>query len=274
MFLLFLLPKNLLSFAVGRLVRMRFPFGFHRWMRDKFVAYFKIDMTEAEFPQDKYETIGALFTRHLKPSARPIGEAKVVSPVDGTWVRSGVFGQKECLFKQIKGKTYSLSKITGTEWKEADFAGGCFQTIYLAPHNYHRIHSPIKGRITKAVFLPGNLWPVNHWSVETIDELFGINERLILEITDGDGVMLVVMVGATNVGAITSPQIPGFSTNQLGQKKRQVWNSLEVAINKGEEIGCFNMGSTVVLIGNASMTSMLPELSDLPRPLQMGESLF
>src|SRR6478752_2476622 len=203
--LLSLLPKNALSRAVGSLCRIPAPQPIVQTAMRLFIKKFGVDMSEAEFPLEHYQTFTEFFTRRLKPGARPItpGETLPISPVDGT---VGMCGRiEDGTLVQAKGRTYTLPELLGgpTAALDArDFEGGTFVTIYLAPYNYHRIHAPLGGRITGYTNVPGNLWPVNAVGVENVDKLFCINERLTTFLDTPRGPCAVVKVGATNVGRI------------------------------------------------------------------------
>src|SRR5687767_4459898 len=148
--LFFLFPKSLLSYYLGVLVGKTLPFQLHTVIKTWFIRYYQVDVDESEHPPHHYPTLGAFFTRTLKQDARSIGPAVLVSPVDGTLTQWGAFQSENPQLTQIKGKTYSLSKLTGDVWDLADYGRGGYMTIYLAPHNYHRIHAPLGGTISKA----------------------------------------------------------------------------------------------------------------------------
>ena len=256
--LLFLVPKNWLSFFVGVLVRIRYPFGLHTAIRDGFIRFYRIETSEAEHPVDHYPTLGEFFVRRLKPGARPIASGPLVSPVDGTLTQGGRFDPADPKLRQIKGIDYSLADFLGPGWDLAPYRSGAFLTLYLAPYNYHRIHAPIAGAITKCGHIPGALWPVNTWSVAHIPGLFVANERIIVELTGDAGSALVVMVGATNVGRITLDFHPGLVGNTLPRPQASQWiPPRALHLDKGQGLGCFEMGSTVVLILSQNLSAQI-----------------
>lgn len=247
--LLHIVPKNLLSHIVGVLVHARYPFGLHTVIRDWFIKAYRIETDEAEHPVSHYPTMGAFFVRHLKPGARPIAPDALVSPVDGTLTQGGRFDPARPMLRQIKGLDYSLQDLIGPGFDLADYRDGGFMTIYLAPYNYHRIHSPISGQVTRCAYVPGALWPVNTWSVANIPGLFVVNERITVEVAGEAGKALVVMVGATNVGRITLDFHAGMIGNQLPRPAASQWvPPAPVRLEKGGGLGCFELGSTVILI--------------------------
>jgi phosphatidylserine decarboxylase len=252
--LLYLIPKNWLSAFVGFLVHARYPFGLHLAIRDWFIRSYRIETAEAEFPVDHYPTMGEFFVRRLKPGARPLAPDAIVSPVDGTLTQGGFFDPQRPRLKQIKGLDYSLSDLIGSGWDLNEYGSGGFLTIYLAPYNYHRIHAPIAGQVTRCAHIPGALWPVNTWSVSHIPGLFVANERIIVEIAGESGKALVVMVGATNVGRITLDFHPGMIGNPRPRRMASDWTPPSpLHLDKGQGLGCFELGSTVIVILSRSL---------------------
>jgi phosphatidylserine decarboxylase len=247
--LLHIVPKNLLSHFVGVLVHARYPLGIHKVVRDWFIRAYRIETAEAEHPVSHYPTMGAFFVRRLKPGARAIAPEPIVSPVDGTLTQGGRFEPSSPMLRQIKGMDYSLQDLIGPGFDLKDYLDGGFITIYLAPYNYHRIHAPIAGQVTRCAYVPGALWPVNTWSVSHIPGLFVVNERVTVELSGEAGKALVVMVGATNVGRITLDFHAGIIGNRLPRPAASQWvPPSPLRLEKGQGLGCFELGSTVILI--------------------------
>lgn len=274
-----LLPKNAASRAFGAFTRLNIP-PFTRVARTLFARYYKLNMAESEYPLSHYKNIGELFIRKLKPGARPIENAEIVSPVDGVLSQTGTFDDGKQELIQAKGKTYTLRDLLRDDEMAARFEEGAFATIYLAPFNYHRIHSPVKGELIDASYCPGTLWPVNVGSVERVEGLFCINERLTSHIRLEDGSeILVVKVGATNVGRIGVVYSDDLLTNagKLDRsKKRYDWSPSErVRFEKGGELGRFEMGSTVILVVDKKIRERHPGLfkSRLGKAVKVGEAL-
>lgn len=273
-----LLPKNAASRAFGIVTRLRLPIV-SKLARNAFAAYYKLNMEESEFPLSHYRNIGELFIRRLKPGARPIADAEIVSPVDGVLSQTAVFDSNQEMI-QAKGKTYTLRELLRDDEMAKHFEGGAFATIYLAPFNYHRIHSPVKGDLVDASYCPGTLWPVNVGSVERVEGLFCINERLTSRIRLEDGSeLLVVKVGATNVGRIGVVYSDDLLTNagKLPRSgKRMDWcPSGKVSFDKGGELGRFEMGSTVILVVDKKIRERHPDLfkNQLGKAVKVGEAL-
>ena len=282
LFSLFLhvVPKNLLSFCVGSVVRLRLPGALGQALVRRFAGAFKLDLSEAEHPIAAYATIEDLFTRALKPGARaPVGP--VGSPADGMLARSAACENGTAL--QCKGFEYSLKELVfgPTEDPERDALElGWQQTVYLAPHNYHRVHAPFSGKVTAIRYLPGELWPVNVPFVLRIPRLFARNERLVFDVEpEFGGRAFVVMVGALNVGRMVTPLLPGFVTNaaarQTGSARAVVQRfSPAKAVAIGDELGTFMLGSTVVVVYDKTALERIKLVpNEENRPILMGQPL-
>jgi phosphatidylserine decarboxylase len=274
-----LLPKNAASRLFGAFTRLRIPF-LSKIARNAFANYYKLDMSEAEYPLSHYKNIGELFIRKLKPGMRPVADAEVVSPVDGVLSQTGTFDDDSQTLIQAKGKTYTLKSLLRSEELAERFKGGAFATIYLAPFNYHRIHSPVSGDLVLSSYCPGTLWPVNAGSVERVEGLFCINERLTSQIRLADGSeVLVVKVGATNVGRIGVVYSDTIMTNAgklPRDSKRLDWiPNKQFSFEKGGELGRFEMGSTVILVVDKKIRERHPDLfkSRVGQAVKVGEAL-
>ena len=266
-----ILPKNELSHWVGRMVHQPLPSFLGRKSVAWFAKYYGINMNEAEFPIEHYRTIGDLFTRRLKKGARPVGEG-IVHPADSLISEAGEINDNTLI--QAKGRTYSVPELLRSERFNEIFDGGSWLTYYLCPTDYHRVHSPVDGEIVFSTHIPGALWPVNAWSVDSIPNLFGINERIVLIIETPRGRVALVMVAATNVGnmkiCFDESLNTTFRRGERPVKERSY--SPPVAIKRGEEVGVFHMGSTVVMLYEKGM--MKGDVTALKgRHVKMGASL-
>jgi len=246
--LLYPLPHHLISRIIFKLTRLKASSGpFIRW----FVRQYKVDMSEAENPDTaSYATFNTFFTRALKPSARPIADQTehLACPADGTVSAIGNIANNQ-LF-QAKGRNYSLLELLGGNHAEAArFAQGCFTTIYLSPRDYHRVHMPETGRLCSQTHIPGRLFSVAPHTVRCVPNLFARNERLVCRFDTSGGAMAVIMVGAINVAAIETVWA-GLVTPPAGKKLSHIeYQAADaVSIAKGDEMGRFNMGSTVILL--------------------------
>ncbi len=246
----YLMPGHLLSRLIHRFTRIRNPSiknAFTEW----FIQQFQINLDEAlEADPRAYEHFNAFFTRQLKPGLRPIveGEDTVACPVDGTI--SQALPIRDGRIFQAKGHDYSLlTLLGGSEERAKPFQGGIFTTIYLSPRDYHRIHMPVTGTLKEMVLVPGRLFSVNPATTRVIPGLFARNERVVSIFDTAFGPMAMVKVGAVNVGSIETVWA-GEVTPPAGRVLRSWHYEGEGAITlqKGEEMGRFNMGSTVILL--------------------------
>ena len=266
-----LLPHHFLSRAVFHLTRLKNPLVTPaiRW----FIRSFNVDMADAEQQDPKvFKTFNEFFVRSLTPEARPIaaGNKLLASPVDGTVSQCGVIAHDH-LF-QAKGQCYSVEDLLGGEPLLAKlFSGGQFATIYLAPYNYHRIHMPLSGRLKKMIHIPGRLFSVAPWTVQTVPRLFARNERLVCLFTTAAGPMAMVLVGAINVAAIETVW-SGLVTPPSGKTISHFdYDHTAKDFNKGDEMGRFNMGSTVILLTTAQVEWAAHLKPD--QTLRMGEEI-
>ena len=243
-----LVSKRELSHWVGRLVHRELPRPVKDFSVELFAKAFDLNMDEAERPLREYKSIGDLFTRRLKPGARPIG-AWPVHPCDGALTECGRIESLQMI--QAKGKAYSVAELLRSGRQALIFEGGAYFTYYLAPTDYHRVHSPVDGRVTWSSHAPGEMWPVNDWSVNAIQNLFGINERVSALFETARGRVALTMVAATNVGNIGIAFDDEIVTNKRGPgslaAKERVYDP-PIALRAGDDFGVFRMGSTVVML--------------------------
>ena len=235
------LPQHLLSRAVGA-----FAASEARWVRAPFIRTFakaySVNMDEAERSDlAAYRSFNDFFTRALAPDARPIDPAEnaLVCPADGAVSQAGIIERGELL--QAKGIRYSFEALAdGCAGPE--FEGGQFLTVYLSPKDYHRVHMPAAGRLTRTIALPGKLFSVNPNTEAEVVGLFARNERLVCEFDTAFGKMLVILVGALIVASIETvwdgPRSP-YAAKQMDE--------YDLALEKGAQMGHFLLGSTVIL---------------------------
>jgi phosphatidylserine decarboxylase len=264
------LPKRAMSRWMGKLARHPFSRHFIRG----YVRYFNIDLAPVKRPLHEFENLLDFFVRELHPEARPVVQEKgvVVSPVDGTVSEIGVAEQGMLL--QAKGVHYSLEELLGghTEFVQK-FSGGPYVTIYLSPRDYHRIHMPVEGVVEELTYIPGELYPVNQTGVKLFPGLFVKNERVISYIRSDFGQMALVKVGATNVGSIRVTYDRDIVTNP--RRVREIEHKKygqPVHLEKGDEMGRFEFGSTVILLFEPGQIEWMIETRPGVR-VQMGEGL-
>ncbi len=240
------LPKNRMSHYLGVLAHFKGSDSFNRKIIKKFASHYRIDLNEIEKPIEEYKSLGDFFSRRLKPGARPV-KGPLIHPCDGTLIESGKIYDQVLI--QAKGKSYKLSELTpDNPWME-NFRKGSFFTYYLAPHNYHRVHSPVDCKVKWSVLIPGELWPVNSWSVKNIKNLYCINERVVTGLEYDRGQMILVLVGATNVGSISLDFDPDIKTNSQRKRQRIFRHYPETRnLKVGDNFGAFRLGSTVIML--------------------------
>jgi phosphatidylserine decarboxylase len=240
-----LIPKNLSSAVVYRATRSR-----RAWLKRPLTRWFAraygVDLSEAANADlDSYATFNEFFTRELKAGARPIanGEATLVAPADGVLTEHGAIELGHVY--QAKGSAYTLGELLGESGAAvAAFDGGRYFTIYLAPHNYHRVHAPLAGRLTRTRYIPGARFSVSRATAAAIPRLFCRNERVVCWFETERGTMAVVLVGALNVSSIST-----FAHGEIASGAPREWRELTPRpVARGAEIGRFNMGSTVVVL--------------------------
>ncbi|MBA3988934.1 MAG: phosphatidylserine decarboxylase [Idiomarina sp.] len=260
----YVLPKHAISRAMGAFASARcgiFTQAFMRW----FIKHYKVDMTEAVQgdPRD-YPTFNQFFTRPLKPEARPLlaGDGELAHPVDGAVSQLGPIHGHSIV--QAKNHDYSISALLGGDDAEAArYQNGQFATIYLAPRDYHRIHMPLDGVLRKMTYVPGDLFSVNPLTAANVPGLFARNERVVCHFDSPQGPFTLTLVGATIVASIetvwagtvtppTGPSVHSWDYPSSG------FNA--VSLKKGEEMGRFKLGSTIVMTFPEGMMNFADDL--------------
>lgn len=264
-----MMPKRLITAIVHRLARIRV-----RLIKDflirSFVKFYEVNLDEVrKSAPDGFTSFNDFFTRELERGSRPIdsSDLSIVSPADGIISAAGSIKKNAVL--QAKGIDYSLEELLATDLDEAQrYYDGSFATIYLAPFNYHRVHAPLAGELVAARFVPGSLFSVNPTTVSFIRGLFTRNERLICHFRTAAGPMVLIFVGALNVGSITTPW-----TGEIRPRKGNMVENIDLqsssqakTVNKGDLLGWFNMGSTIILL-------LPPGVCDWRSGLESGEAL-
>lgn len=270
-----IMPKRLITALVYRIARIQLPL-IKNFLIRAFVKFYEVNVDEVRKPvPDGFASFNEFFTRELESGSRPIDSSasSIVCPADGFVSAAGRIDRNSVF--QAKGLEYSLEDLLATDLDEARrYYDGSFATIYLAPFNYHRVHAPIAGELATARFVPGSLFSVNQMSVSFLPGLFTRNERLVCHFLTAAGPMVLIFVGALNVGSITTPW-----TGEIRPRKGHVVENINLlsssepkTVRKGDLLGWFNMGSTVILLlppGVCDWRSGL-ECGD---PLRMGEAL-
>ena len=270
----YLLPKQLLTQLAGAFARAELG-GVTTAAVRGFARRYAVNLAEAEQPDPaSYRSFNAFFTRPLRAGARPLAAADYVCPVDGAVSVVGDLDGDRLI--QAKGHAYTTTELLGGDASRAvQFAGGSFATIYLSPRDYHRIHMPVAGRLTRMVHVPGALFSVNPETVRGVRGLFARNERVVCHFETAFGPFVLVLVGATIVGSmatvwhgVVNPPRPG---------RPRAWDYPAdgpdaVTLAQGAEMGRFLLGSTVVMLfpkpGVRFGTDWQPG-----RPTRMGEAM-
>lgn len=253
------LPKKRVSQITGLLVHLPLPRFLKNLSVRAFADAFNINVEEAELPLEEYKSVGDFFVRRIKMDRRPLGAGRVLHPADSVISQAGIITSGNIV--QAKGKSYSVEGLLDGIEPAASFEGGAYLTYYLCPTDYHRVHSPVSGDIVKYRHVPGEFWPVNDWSTGNIENLFGKNERAIVELKTEQGRAFVVFVAATNVGDISLAFDPKFRTNTRARKSVDTKPATPIPILKGDELGAFHMGSTIVMIYEKSFGFTEKELA-------------
>jgi phosphatidylserine decarboxylase len=261
------LPLHSLSRGAGWLATRRLPDWLQRIAIRSFASLVGANLAEARDPVESYPTLQDFFTRELAPGTRPIDGADdaLVAPCDGSWGSAGLIEAGTLL--QIKGRPYSLAALLGSHADAGRYEGGSYATFYLAPRDYHRFHMPCAARVRRAVYLPGQLWPVNRLGVEGVSGVFAENERICAHFSlpgDADESLCIVAVGATLVGSVRV-RFDELRTGEGAERIERVYGAGGRLFAKGEEWGHFEFGSTLVLLtapgsfalGNAPPGSLL-----------------
>lgn len=267
------LPQQALTQLMGWVANTQY-----RWIKNSFIAIFsrlyKINLSEAvQTNPFAYPSFHDFFIRRLKTQARPIDSAdnSIVSPADGLIAQIGNIDTTHLI--QAKGRTYTLEALlAGDSDLSQRFQSGIFSTIYLAPHNYHRVHMPVSGTLRKMIHVPGTLFSVSLLTAERVPDLFARNERVVCFFDTAHGPMAVILVGAMIVGSIST-----VWAGNITPPKRKTLYSVDyppdtIRLKKGEELGHFSLGSTVIMLfapGRAQWNSTLNSLA----PLQVGQKI-
>lgn len=261
-------PQQKLSRAAGRLAASRHPMIKRAFIRS-FAKAYGISLEDYERQSfEAYESFNDFFTRELKDDARAIDATKdgIVSPADGVISQLGDIKEHKLL--QAKGRHYDVGQLLADSVDGSYFAQGSFATVYLAPSNYHRVHMPFAGTLTKSRYVPGSLFSVNNSTAANVPDLFARNERLVCLFDTDYGKAAVVMVGAMIVAGIES-----VATGKIVRTDEIQHATHDIKLEKGDELGRFYLGSTaIVLLPKGAKTAWQDSLS-AGSTVQMGQLL-
>ena len=243
----YLIPKQAITLLAGRIARAQggaLTTRLIAW----FVQRYRVNMAEAANPDiASYATFNDFFTRALKPGARPLAQADLICPVDGAISQFGrIEGQQ--IF-QAKGHHFSSTALVGGDATlAAQFDNGHFATLYLSPRDYHRIHMPCAGRLTRMIYVPGDLFSVNPTTARGVPGLFARNERVVCVYEGAHGPFVLALVGATIVGSMATTWHGAVNAPRPGRLSEWRYDDEAITFQQGDEMGRFLLGSTVVML--------------------------
>jgi len=237
-----------------------------------FVRRYGVNMSEAANPDlASYATFNDFFTRALKDGARPLARADLICPVDGAISQFGAMQQDQIF--QAKGHHYSSTALVGGDAAlAARFDNGSFATLYLSPKDYHRIHMPCDGRLSRMIYVPGELFSVNPTTARGVPGLFARNERVVCVFESARGPFVLVLVGATIVGSMATVWHGVVNAERGGQVREWRYDDQPVLLRQGQEMGRFLLGSTVVLLFPKGPLQFNPAWSPA-RAIRLGEAM-
>ena len=239
----YVVPKQSLTSFAGLMANVKIP-AIKNHLITRFITKYNVNMADAldENPLN-YASFNDFFIRHLKPERRPLAKADIVSPVDGTVSELGKIEQGQIL--QAKGRYYTVEELLASPKDLSNnFINGHFATLYLSPKDYHRIHMPIDATLRQMIYVPGKLFSVQPATARVVPQLFARNERLVVLFDTSVGLMAMVLVGATIVGAIGTSWHGDINRS----KNKQQFDYQSIPFLQGAEMGYFKLGSTVVLL--------------------------
>jgi phosphatidylserine decarboxylase len=267
----YLIPKQLITCLAGMFARARLGWLTTAAIRH-FVARYQVNMQEAANPDiASYTSFNDFFTRPLHEGARTLHEADFICPVDGAISQFGAI-EHDNIF-QAKGHSYTTTALVGGDAKLAtQFSNGSFATIYLSPKDYHRIHMPCSGRLRRMIYVPGALFSVNPTTARGVPGLFARNERVVCVFDGAQGQFVLTLVGATIVGSMSTAWHGVVNPPRTAAIREWHYDDQVIELKKGEEMGRFLLGSTVVMIFPQSTLNFNATWS-AARPVKMGEPM-
>ena len=272
----YLMPKQLLTVLAGKFADARLG-GLTTAVIRRFVARYKVNMQEAANPDiASYASFNEFFTRPLRVGVRPVADAAFICPVDGAISQFGAIAHDNIF--QAKGHSYTTTALVGGDAElAAQFADGSFATLYLSPRDYHRIHMPCAGRLRRMIYVPGELFSVNPVTARGVPGLFARNERVVC-VFDGEfggeisGQFVLTLVGATIVGSMATVWHGVVNPPRSRTVREWRYDDKKITLNKGEEMGRFLLGSTVVMLFPHNTLRFTPVWSPA-RAICLGEAM-
>lgn len=267
----YLIPKQALTALAGWVAGSQWG-GVTTGIINWFVKRYNVNMAEAANPDTaSYKSFNEFFTRPLRGDARPLASAAFVCPVDGAISQCGPIAGDQVF--QAKGHSYSTRALVGGDAAlAAQFDNGEFATLYLSPRDYHRIHMPCAGRLTRMIYVPGDLFSVNPTTARGVPGLFARNERVVCVFEGEHGPFVMVLVGATIVGSMATVWHGVVNPPRPGTLREWTYEMGSIALNQGEEMGRFLLGSTVVMLFPKGVMRLNADWTPT-RPITMGEAM-
>ena len=268
----YLLPKQALTTLAGRIAGARAGATTTRLIR-WFVGKYGVDMSEAGNPDiASYRTFNEFFTRPLKAGVRPIADADFVCPVDGTISQLGAIDDHHML--QAKGHRFTTTELVGGDATlAARFRHGSFANLYLSPRDYHRLHMPCEGKLTRMIHVPGALFSVNPVTARGVPNLFARNERVVCVFeSPKHGPFAMVLVGATIVGSMATVWHGVVNPKRSGKPAEWTYPDRDIVLAQGEEMGRFLLGSTVVMLFGRDVIAFNRDWKS-EGPVRLGERM-
>ena len=267
-----LLPKLHLTIFAGRVAGAEGSALTPRLIR-WFVRKYGVDMSEAENPDiASYNSFNDFFTRPLKAGARPLAAADFICPVDGAISQVGAIDDEHIV--QAKGHRFTTTELVGGDAAlAAEFRHGSFANLYLSPRDYHRLHMPCDGTLTRMIYVPGALFSVNPVTARGVPKLFARNERVVCMFESPEyGPFAMVLVGATIVGSIATAWHGVVNPKRTGKMSEWTYADQAIALKKGEEMGRFLLGSTIVMLFRQGAITFNPDWAP-ERAVRLGEMM-
>ena len=267
----YMLPRKALTSLAGRFASSNAGAITTSVVR-RFVNHYGVDMQEAvNSDVAHYPSFNEFFTRPLRAGVRPIANASLVCPVDGAISQCGDISGQEVF--QAKGHSYSTTALVGGDSALAgQFTNGRFATIYLSPKDYHRIHMPCNGQLSRMLYIPGDLFSVNPLTALHVPGLFARNERVVCVFDGAEGPFVMVLVGATIVGSMATVWHGVVNPPRSKAVREWSYSAGEISLAKGDEMGRFLLGSTVVLLFAPGRADFPPDWTP-GRTVRLGEMM-
>lgn len=266
------MPRRAINVLAGKMANSTHP-GLSQYLIGWFLARYDVNMAEAANPDIRsYASYNAFFTRALRADARPLASSDFVCPVDGAISQLGAIASDQIF--QAKGHQYStVALVGGDAGLAAPFQDGSFATLYLSPTDYHRVHMPCDGRLLRMIYVPGDLFSVNPATARGVPGLFARNERVVCVFeTAHKTPFVLVLVGASIVGSMATVWHGAVNPPRTRNIREWRYDEQQIALKKGEEMGRFLLGSTVITLFVKDALQFNPAWT-ATRAVRMGEAM-